>query len=202
MLRDREFVGGRDVTSECTFRIAGAILSSVAQNHNRKRFFRLCGFTPIAAGRPCGLEVIRALPGAILRRAECSGPDRFRACRAVGPAIRMSRTLKIILGSIVVIALAAYGGLWLFAQRTASLSVPLPDRAAAIADANRIIDLGPEPEQWPVRLFLPAGSLQDLADTVVGTQVRIPFGDAGPEGPQGFLVAEIEKLTFVPTDFL
>ena len=114
----------------------------------------------------------------------------------------MSRTLKIVLGSIVAVALAAYGGLWLHAQRTAPLAVRLPDRAAAIADANRIIDLGPEPEKWPVRLFLPASSLQNLADTVAGTQVRIPFGDAGPEGPQGFLVAEIEQLTFGPTDFL
>jgi hypothetical protein len=114
----------------------------------------------------------------------------------------MSRTLKIVLGSIVAIVLAGYGGLWLYAQRTTPLSVPLPDRAAAVADANRIIDLGPKPENWPVRLFLPASSLQDLANTVVGTRYRIPFGDTGPEGPQGFLVAEIEKLTFIPTDFL
>jgi hypothetical protein len=114
----------------------------------------------------------------------------------------MSRTLKIVLCSIAAIAVAAYGGLWLYAQRTAPLAVPLPDRAAAVADANRIVDLGPDPESWPVRLFVPASSLQDVANAVVGTRYRIPFGDMGPEGPEGFLVAEIEKLTFRPTDFL
>ncbi|KRA84278.1 hypothetical protein [Altererythrobacter sp. Root672] len=114
----------------------------------------------------------------------------------------MSRWLKIVLGSIVALAVAAYGGLWLYAQRTTPLSVSLTDRAAAVANADRVIELGPEPERWPVRLFVPARTLQDVADTVIGTKYRIPFGGAGTEGPDGFLVAEIEKITFVPSDFL
>jgi hypothetical protein len=114
----------------------------------------------------------------------------------------MSRTLAKIVGAVTAIAVAAYGGLWLYAQRTVPLAVALPDRAAAIANAARIVDLGAEPGNWPVRLFVPASALQDMAHAVVGTRYRIPFGEAGPQGPEGFLVAKIEKLTFAPSDFL
>lgn len=114
----------------------------------------------------------------------------------------MSRVLAIVFGFIVAVAVAAYGALWLHAQRTVPLSVPLSDRAAAIANADRIVDLGPEPEKWPVRLFVPASTLQDLAHTVAGTKYQMPFGNGGAQGPDGFLVARIEKLEFIPTDFL
>ncbi|MBO9519836.1 MAG: hypothetical protein J7493_17390 [Porphyrobacter sp.] len=112
------------------------------------------------------------------------------------------RWLKIVLGSIVGLVIVGYGALWLYAQRATPLTASLSDRAAMVANAEQIIDLGPEPERWPVRLFVPANTLQDVADTVVGTQYRMPFGNVGAQGPEGFLVAEIEELSFNPTDFL
>jgi hypothetical protein len=113
----------------------------------------------------------------------------------------MSRTLAIVGGLLLVIVAAAYGGLWLMAQRAIPLSVSLPDRGAALNNADRITALGAEPGKWPVRLFVPAGALQDLAGTIAGTSYRLPFGEVGPQGPEGYLVAKIRKLAFTPTDF-
>ena len=114
----------------------------------------------------------------------------------------MSRTWAIVLTVLVLAFGAVYGWLWLSAQRTIPLSVSPSDRAAAVANAHHIADLGPEPANWPVRLFIPASALQGLAGTVAGTTYRVPFGDGGANAPDGYLVATIRKLDFIPTDLL
>lgn len=113
----------------------------------------------------------------------------------------MSRLLAIIVTVAIMVIAAVYGWLWLSAQRTIPLSVSAADRAAAMDNADRIADLGHEPGQWPVRLFIPASALQDMAGTVVGTTVRVPVGARSPSGPDGYLVATVRNLEFIPTDF-
>lgn len=113
----------------------------------------------------------------------------------------MSRVLTRVAAVIILVLVAVYGWLWLSAQRTIPLAVSPADRAAAVAHADRIADLGSEPEKWPVRLFIPASALQDIAGTIAGTSYRMPFGGIGPNGPDGYLVATIRKLEFVPNDF-
>lgn len=114
----------------------------------------------------------------------------------------MPRILAIVVGVIIVVLGAGYGWLWVTAQRTIPLSVSPLDRAAAIASADRILKLGSAPDKWPVRLFIPANALQDIAGTVAGTTYSLPFGDIGPRGPDGYLVATIRKLEFYPAEFL
>jgi len=112
------------------------------------------------------------------------------------------RILAIVVGLIIVVLGAGYGWLWVTAQRTVPLSVSPQDRAAAVASADQILELGSAPDKWPVRLFIPATALQDIAGTIAGTTYRLPFGDIGPRGPDGYLVATIRKLEFYPAEFL